>query len=215
MHYLINNAGMIRDVTWNTFGWQTLRRMDSEDGHELVMATNYLGPFLLTHLLLDKVISSGAPGGGDSRIIHVSSDAHLTKFDFQGFDLNARSGVKYLEWTQYSNSKLMQVMFSKHLAGRMEGTSAQSVSVHPGWVRTEIGSGHLLQYPFYLWLLMTGKSPRQGAQTTLHCCLTDEKVNGKFYSNCSVESERLTTPYVKDESLVEVSHAKTKKLLGI
>ena len=43
MHYLINNAGMIRDVTWNTFGWQTLRRMDSEDGHELVMATNYLG----------------------------------------------------------------------------------------------------------------------------------------------------------------------------
>ena len=43
LHYLINNAGMIRDVTWNTFGWQTLRRMDSEDGHELVMATNYLG----------------------------------------------------------------------------------------------------------------------------------------------------------------------------
>ena len=41
------------------------------------------------------------------------------------------------------------------------------------------------------------------------------QVNGKFYSNCSVESERLTTPYVKDESLVEVAHAKTKKLLGI
>ena len=49
-----------------------------------------------------------------------------------GFDLNARNGVKYLEWTQYSNSKLMQVMFSKHLAGRLEGTSTQSVSLHPG-----------------------------------------------------------------------------------
>ena len=46
----------------------------------------FAGPFLLTHLLLDKVMSSGgAPGGGgDSRIIHVSSDAHLTKFDFEG-----------------------------------------------------------------------------------------------------------------------------------
>ena len=48
----------------------------------------FAGPFLLTHLLLDKVISSGAPGGGDSRIIHVSSDAHLTKFDFQGLKFN-------------------------------------------------------------------------------------------------------------------------------
>ena len=106
---------MIRDVTWNTFGRRTLERIDSEDGHEIVMATNYLGrvgtwedddfnfiqhfhmyifmivwtfagPFLLTHLLLDKVMSSGgAPGGGgDSRLIHVSSDAHLTKFDFEG-----------------------------------------------------------------------------------------------------------------------------------
>ena len=43
LHYLINNAGMIRDVTWNTFGRQTLERVDSEDGHEIVMATNYLG----------------------------------------------------------------------------------------------------------------------------------------------------------------------------
>ena len=40
----------------------------------------FAGPFLLTHLLLDKVIESG----GDSRIVHVSSDAHLTKFDFEG-----------------------------------------------------------------------------------------------------------------------------------
>lgn len=43
LHYLINNAGMIRDVTWNTFGRRTLERVDSEDGHEIVMATNYLG----------------------------------------------------------------------------------------------------------------------------------------------------------------------------
>ena len=43
LHFLINNAGMIRDVTWNTFGRQTLERVDSEDGHEIVMATNYLG----------------------------------------------------------------------------------------------------------------------------------------------------------------------------
>ena len=45
-----------------------------------------------------------------------------------------------------------------------------------GWVRTDIGNGHILEYPYYIWLLMTGKSSKQGAQTTLHCCLTDEKV---------------------------------------
>ena len=125
-------------------------------------------------------------------------------------------------------------LFYKKLTRRLDYPGLVHLS---GWVRTEIGSGHILQYPYYLWLLMTGKSPRQGAQTTLHCCLTDEKVtylitkkrcgkqligilspfqvNGKFYSNCSVESNRLTTPYVNDEYLVEVAHAKTKKLLGI
>ncbi len=85
----------------------------------------------MTELLLDKIIETG-DADGDSRIIHVSSEAHHAPFDFDAFDLNATSGVKYLEWTQYCNSKLMQVMHSKHLAGRLENTRTQSVSLHPG-----------------------------------------------------------------------------------
>jgi NAD(P)-dependent dehydrogenase (short-subunit alcohol dehydrogenase family) len=46
---------VIRDVAWNSLGRATLDRIDTEDGFELAMATNYLGPFTLTHLLLDKV----------------------------------------------------------------------------------------------------------------------------------------------------------------
>jgi hypothetical protein len=51
--------------------------------------------------------------GKDCRIVHVSSEAHNVPFDFDAFDIKAVSSVKFLEWTQYCNSKLLQILFSK------------------------------------------------------------------------------------------------------
>jgi NAD(P)-dependent dehydrogenase (short-subunit alcohol dehydrogenase family) len=116
---LVNNAGIIvrrRDVT--------------EDGHETQFQVNHLGHFLLTSLLRDLLVAS-AP----ARVVATASDAH--RF--------ARRGVRFddLEWEKrrygigfecYSTTKLMNILFTRELARRLEGTGVTANAVHPGFV---------------------------------------------------------------------------------
>jgi hypothetical protein len=90
------------------------------------------------------------------------------------------------------------------------------VSLHPGFVRSRIGSGHIFKFVTYAFLALVGKSVKQGAQTTLHCTLAkDEIMNGKYYTNCRVEWDRFTTKYADDDIVVKKAYEKTKKMLGL
>jgi hypothetical protein len=90
------------------------------------------------------------------------------------------------------------------------------VSLHPGFVRSSIGNGHVFEYVTYVVGNMVGKSVKQGAQTTLHCTLAkEEMVNGKYYRNCRVEWDRFTTKYADDDVVVKKAYEKTKKMLGL
>ena len=118
---LINNAGVMYCPYAKT-----------EDGFETQFGVNHLGHFLLTNLLLDRIIQ--APEG---RIINVSSSGHtLTR----GLDLDTiNSEDKYNRYDAYHKSKLANVLFTKALAKRLEGTSVAANSLHPGVVDTELG----------------------------------------------------------------------------
>ncbi len=104
IHFLVNNAGVLGDVGGRG-------REDTVDGFEKIVATNYLGPFALTHLLLDKLSASGKPGD-PARVVHVSSVSHYfcNHFDYEMFDINARKSA-YGAMRQYEVSKLLQVSF--------------------------------------------------------------------------------------------------------
>ncbi|KAA0201513.1 hypothetical protein HAZT_HAZT005400 [Hyalella azteca] len=168
---LINNAGVMR-----------CPRTLSKDGIELQLATNHLGHFLLTMLLLDKITASE-----NGRIVNVSSIAHMRgsiNFD----DLNSEKN--YDPSSAYDQSKLANVMFTLRLAKELQGTGVTCSAVHPGLVNTEIGR-HMSVYkswlsllflrPF-LWLFL--KTPRQGAQTTLYAVLSpDATKSGAYYSD--------------------------------
>ncbi len=145
---LINNAGTMSE-----------RFRLSEEGYELTLAVNHLAPFLLTNLLLERIRAS-AP----SRIITVASEAHRrTRLDLS--TLNAPS-----EWSMlraYGRSKLCNILFTRELARRLEGSGVTAVALHPGVVATGIadrgglvGFGWRLARPFML-------SPEKGAETTL------------------------------------------------
>ena len=77
IHCLVNNAGVIGDHGHKLFLRREGKRTDTKDGFETIMATNYLGPFALTDLLIPTLKSSGTPES-PSRIINVSSKGHMS-----------------------------------------------------------------------------------------------------------------------------------------
>src|SRR6266705_847964 len=120
LHFLVNNAGVFLP-----------KRVPTVDGLEATFATNHLGHFLLTNLLLDVLKASAT-----SRIINITSSAHRgTEMQFE--DLQGEK--KYSGFHAYSQSKLANVLFTYQLAKLLEGTGVTVNCLHPGVVRTGFG----------------------------------------------------------------------------
>jgi retinol dehydrogenase-12 len=167
---LVNNAGLM-------FGAE---REVSADGYEMTLATNHLGPFLLTSLLLDLLQKSPA-----ARIVNVASMAY--RFSKPTLD-DLQSEHSYSPIWEYGNTKLWNIMFTQELAQRLRShgiTNVATNSLHPGAVATGYGQqsgGWLsaalkLARPFMI-------SPEQGAETSIFLA-TDAKVatiSGGFFS---------------------------------
>lgn len=157
---LINNAGLMVD-----------QRTTTAQGVETTFATNHLGPFLLTNLLLDLLRKGRAP-----RVVNVSSEAHRFA-RFHPDDLVAPK--KYSSIVAYGNSKLANILFSNDLARRLAPDGITSNSLHPGVVKTNFGAGGSgifgllsgLARPFLL-------TPEQGAETSIHLAASPEE-NGR------------------------------------
>ncbi|XP_071388307.1 retinol dehydrogenase 12-like [Centroberyx affinis] len=170
---LINNAGVMRCPKWQT-----------EDGFEMQFGVNHLGHFLLTNCLLD-LLKKSAP----SRIVNVSSLAHERGQIY--FD-DIHQDKDYHPWKCYGQSKLANVLFTRELATRLQGTGVTTYSLHPGVIRTELGRHFWPTMP--LWkrvvftpLMLLIKSPKEGAQTTIHCAVEESLQNesGLYYSDCA------------------------------
>ena len=149
------------------------------DGLEHTFALNYLAPFLLTNLLLDRLIAS-AP----ARIVSVSSGAHTAgRLDFD--DLQGER--KYSGQRAYNASKLANVMFTYELARRMRGTGVTSTVLHPGVVGTAFGAED--QSAFFTVILPLirpfMKTTGQGAATSIYLASSRqvEGVTGRYFAN--------------------------------
>ncbi|XP_047453258.1 retinol dehydrogenase 13-like [Mugil cephalus] len=170
---LINNAGIMSCPQWKT-----------EDGFEMQFGVNHLGHFLLTNCLLD-LLKKSAP----SRIVNVSSLAHergQIYFD----DINQEK--QYNPWKSYSQSKLANVLFTRELANRLQGTRVTTYSLHPGVIRTELGRHFwpkiaLWKRVIYTPLSFLIRSSAEGAQTTIYCAVEEKLENetGLYYSDCA------------------------------
>ena len=162
---LINNAGLLTDH------WQP-----SADGFEMTFAVNYLAPFLLTQILLDT-LRAHAPG----RIVNVASTAlGGGRIDFGNQQLKAR----FDGWQAYANSKLMNVLFSHHLAGRLAGSGVVSNALCPGLIDTNFFHTNTLFAGGGYERLKSGMRPStEGALVPLYLA-TDTAAgesNGAFY----------------------------------
>lgn len=186
---LINNAGVMR-----------CPRGVTAEGFELQIGTNHMGHFLLTHLLLDYLKLSTP-----SRIVNVSSIAH-TRGEINTADLNSEK--TYDEARAYEQSKLANVLFTRELAKRLDGTGVTVNALHPGLVDTEIMRhmgifnsffAKIFVYPL-VWPFL--KTPVSGSQTSLFCALDPElaKVTGKYFADCR---ETPVAPQGEDDTMAK------------
>jgi len=109
---LINNAAIYKS-----------RRELSTDGFELMFVTNHLGPFLLTHLLLDPLMTRGS-----ARILNITAPSS-TQPDFD--DLQREK--KFNSLNAFGATKMRNLLFTFELARRLENTGVTVNAVHPGW----------------------------------------------------------------------------------
>lgn len=118
---LANNAGGV-------FGERTL----TADGYETTFQVNHLAPFLLTNLLRERLLASGAS------VIQTSSAAAKL---FPRFDLDDLQGERrYSSTAAYGNAKLANVLFTKELHRRFGDEGLSAVAFHPGVIASNFGS---------------------------------------------------------------------------
>jgi NAD(P)-dependent dehydrogenase (short-subunit alcohol dehydrogenase family) len=184
LNALVNNAGMIANA----------RRM-SADGYELTFAVNHLAPFLLTNLLLERIVKSSP-----ARVVNVSSMVHSgASIDFD--DLHMEFG--YTGLRAYSKSKLANVLFTYALARRLLGTGVSVNALHPGVIDTK-----LLRTNY-----MGGLPPEEGAKTPVFLALSpdvDRVTGGYFVDRRQVRS----SPLSYDEGLQERLWRVSEQLTG-
>jgi NAD(P)-dependent dehydrogenase (short-subunit alcohol dehydrogenase family) len=165
---LINNAGAL-------FG----SREVTADGLELTFATNHMSYFVLAHGLRERLRAS-AP----ARVVNVASNAHKgEKLDFN--DLQSAGSYRGLH--VYGRSKLSNILFTRELARRWDGSGVTANSLHPGFVSTRFGdqSGGMLSLAVRAAKTFA-ITPEKGAETIVYLASSDEVAssNGLYYYKC-------------------------------
>jgi NAD(P)-dependent dehydrogenase (short-subunit alcohol dehydrogenase family) len=204
------------DVLVNNAGAMFNKREVTPEGFERTLAVNYLGPFLLTHELLD-LLKSSTP----SRIITVSSGlAKNGKVDLDDLqsEKNYRGTKAYSQVRApvYANTKLMVMMFTYELARRLEGTGVTANVLMPGFVATNLGknSGSLSSSLMFKMVRPMQISPKKGAETTVYLASSSEVTNlsGKCFAK---KKETTTCPASYDENLQKQLWTRTEIMLGL
>ena len=197
---LVNNAGVVLS-----------ERRVTVDGYEATFATNHLGPFLLTNLVLDRMRAS-AP----ARIVNVASTAHNSARKGIPFD-DLQSEGRYRGMRVYGQSKLANILFTNELARRLEGTGVTANSLHPGTVRTGYGAdgdargllavGLKVSGPFFL-------SPAKGARTSVYLASSAEVdgVSGQYFVKCKPRTPR---SWARDPEAAQRLWRVSEELVGL
>lgn len=168
------------DVLINNAGQVFTSYQESVDGIEMQFATNHLASFLLTYELLPLLKNAEK-----ARIINVSSNSHYRgKIAFD----NLYYKNKYHFFNVYAQSKLCNVLFTYALAEKLKNTSITVNALHPGLVKTSIGTKNVKWWESLAWTLWSrlGISIEDGAKTSIYLASSNEVANitGKYWNKC-------------------------------
>ena len=181
---ILNNYPRI-DVLINNAGLHNTQRSLTSAGHELVFCVNHLASFLMTRLLLDRMIES-AP----ARIIQVNSQGHR----FGGLNLEDLTWEKrrYRGLQGYGASKVAQLLTVWELADRVNGSRVTINAMHPGAVASNIGMNNGQLYRWYQKFLLFPFLPRPkiSGEAIYYLAAAPEMadVSGRFFNQTIEET---------------------------
>ena len=168
------------DVLVNNAGGVFSRYEETVEGIEKQWASNFLGPYLLTGLLLPSLQRSGF-----ARIVNVSSDSHYAgKVEINNPGLKG----EYSTMKAYAQSKLCNVLFTYAVHKRLSDKGIRVYALHPGLVKTDIGKkagGWLESLGWQLWS-MGGIRVEDGAATSVYLASSSEveSKSGTYWDKC-------------------------------
>lgn len=195
------------DALVNNVGGFWAHRHVTEDGLELTFALNHLAPFLLTNLLVDRMIAQGG-----ARIVNVTSSAEsLGRIDFD----DLQGAERYSGQRAYNQSKLANVLFTYELARRLTGTGVTANVVHPGVTRTAFGAEDQMR----LFAATGGiarpfmRSPERGADTVVWAASSPELdgVTGGYFHD---RRPKRSSPRSHDEATAKRLWQVSEELTG-
>ncbi|MCF7832298.1 MAG: SDR family NAD(P)-dependent oxidoreductase [Candidatus Marinimicrobia bacterium] len=176
------------DVLINSVGIHNTTRRLTEDGYEMVFYVNHLSNFLVTKMMLPRMIESSP-----SRIIYVNSEGHR----FGGLNFNDLNWEKrmYIGLAGYGAAKTAQLLTMMEFNKQLEGTGVTINAMHPGAVRTNIGNNNGWLYRFWLQKILwpSMKEPHIAGEAIYYLASSPdlEKVSGKFF-NLTIEETPAT-----------------------
>jgi len=197
------------DVLANNAGGIVTRRQRTVDGHDRTVQSNHLAPFLLTRLLLPRLIES------KGRVISTASNTNLIarlRLD----DLNYDRGPWLGGWRAYGTSKLETILFIRELARRTAGTGVDAYASHPGYVASGFGNEiALLRFAQLVGQGRLGYSNEEGAQPLIFLASTPETgaPSGTYFSRLNADGQQSKRAF--DEKLAADLWAKTSELVGL
>ncbi|KAF2000109.1 short-chain dehydrogenase [Amniculicola lignicola CBS 123094] len=236
----LSSIGKVREAAKEVISWTDVPKIDivinnaaimatpwskSEDGIEQQFATNHIGTFLFTNLIMSKVIAA------KGRVVNVSSAGHKygpVRFD----DINFKDGAEYDPDTAYGQSKTAGILYTLSLASKLKDKGVTTFSLHPGAIMTNLGR----HVPMEVWVEkgfmnadgtqnkdcnVSFKTVPQGAATTVTAAL-DPNIkdrSGAYLVDCRVDRqgdgfEQALAPYAVDEENAKKLWDLSEELVG-
>ena len=186
------------DLLMNNAGTMETGRHMTVDGLERTVSVNYVGPYLLTRLLLPLM-------GKGSRIVNMASLVYCVgHLDFPDFFTRGRKGA-FWRIPVYSNTKLAITLFTLDLASRLKDKGITVNASDPGIVDTEIIRMQMFFDPLTdLFFRPFIRTPRQGADTAIHLLLDEDKAEQTGTFNRSNHIVKLSEKYLHHKQMSEL-----------